>query len=112
DIHRYQRKSKKVVTERKEHFADLLHSHFKDRIKFTIPSSGLAFWIRFPDFFSLTHLQAKAKERGLLIPSICLYQNRRITALRLGFAHLNLQEMEEAVQLLAESYEEVIPILP
>ena len=112
DIYRYQRKSKKVVTERKEHFADLLHSHFKDRIKFTIPSSGLAFWIRFPDFFSLTHLQAKAKERGLLIPSICLYQNRRITALRLGFAHLNLQEMEEAVQLLAESYEEVIPILP
>jgi len=108
DIHRYQRKSKKVITERKELFAQLLHNHFKNRITFTIPDSGLAFWIRFKDFFPLTHLQKKAREKGLLIPSICLYQNRTITALRLGFAHLNPQEMEEAVKILGEGYWEVV----
>lgn len=108
DIHRYQRKSKKVIAERKELFAQLLHIYFKKQIAFTIPDSGLAFWIRFKDFFPLTHLQEKARERGLLIPSICLYQNRKITALRLGFAHLNPQEMEAAVKLLAEGYGEVV----
>ncbi|WP_310992193.1 PLP-dependent aminotransferase family protein [Aequorivita marina] len=108
DIHRYQRKSKKVITERKELFAHLLQTYFKDQIEFTIPDSGLAFWIRFQGFVSLNRLQDKTKEKGVLIPSVCLYQNRKIIALRLGFAHLNPQEMEAAVKLLAESYTEVI----
>ncbi|MGC1632924.1 MAG: PLP-dependent aminotransferase family protein [Gelidibacter sp.] len=104
DIHRYQRKSKKVIAERKELFAGLLIKHFNDQINFKVPPSGLAFWIRFKETFSLTQLQKKAREKGLFIPSICLYQNRSLTALRLGFAHLNPQEMEEAVKLLEEAY--------
>ena len=108
DIHRYQRKSKKIIAERKDLFAGLLHAYFKNTITFKIPLSGLAFWIRFNTSFSLTHLQKKAKEKGLFIPSICLYQNRSITALRLGFAHLNPQEMEQALQVLQEAYGEVI----
>src|SRR3546814_1593629 len=66
-------------------FAQLLDTYFKYRITFNVPASGLAFWIRFNDPFSLTHLQKKAREKGLLIPSICLYQDRTISALRLGF---------------------------
>lgn len=104
DILRYQRKSQKVIGERKALFAQLLNTYFKNQITFNIPVSGLAFWIRFNDSFSLTHLQAKAKEKGLLIPGICLYQNRSITALRLGFAHLSPQDMEEAVKILNEAY--------
>ena len=104
DIHRYQRKSKKIIAERKELFAALLHSHFQNRITFTIPPSGLAFWIRFKDGFSLTQLQKKARDKGLFIPSICLYQNRSLTALRLGFAHLNADEMAEAIKILEQAY--------
>lgn len=74
---------------------------------FTIPGSGLAFWIQFKERISLTDLQKKSREKGLFIPMICLYQNRRITALRLGFAHLNLQEMQEAVGILSEAYREL-----
>lgn len=108
DIHRYQRKFKKAIAERKEMFARMLSTHFENQIDFTVPSSGLAFWIQFKSFFSLTHLQKRAGEKGLFIPSICLYQNRRIIALRLGFAHQNNQEMEEAVKILAEAYREVV----
>lgn len=107
DIHRYQRKSNKVIAERKEVFAELLKNHFKDQIAFTIPVSGLAFWIQFKNIVSLTDLQKKAQEKGLFIPMTCLYQNRTVTALRLGFAPLNLQEMEEAVRLLSEAYTNV-----
>lgn len=108
DIHRYQRKSIKVIAERKEMFTRLLNTHFEGLITFTIPSSGLAFWIQFKDSFSLPDLQRKAKEQGLFIPKICLYQNRNLTGIRLGFAHFNEKEMHEAVQLLSAAYFELI----
>ena len=107
DIHRYKRKVQKVISERKESFAHLLNSQFKDQIAFSIPPSGLAFWIRFRDPFSLTQLQERSRKNGLLIPGICLYQDRRLTALRLGFAHLNQQDMETAIKILTEAYREV-----
>lgn len=110
DIHRYQRKSKKIINERKDLFASLLTTYFGNHITFEIPPSGLAFWIRFNQFFLLTHLQRKAREKGLSIPSICLYQNKSVTALRLGYAHLNPLEMEAAISLLYEAYKDVIPI--
>lgn len=110
DIHRYQRKSTKVIAERKETFAGLLRTHFKNEITFTVPVSGLAFWIQFKNPVSLTDLQKRAKEKGLFIPMTCLYQNRTVTALRLGFAPLNQQEMHDAVQLLGEAYFEVIEV--
>ncbi|HAV54571.1 MAG TPA: GntR family transcriptional regulator, partial [Aequorivita sp.] len=108
DIHRYQRKSKKIIAERKEMFAQLLKRYFKHRIAFTIAPTGLAFWVQFPDFFPLKDLQREARKKGLVLPSLCLYQKRNLTALRLGFAHLNPQEMDTAVRLLSEAYYEVV----
>ena len=65
-------------------------------------------WIQFKKSLSLTDLQKKAQAKGLFIPMTCLYQNRTVTALRLGFATHTLQKMEEAMQLLEETYFEVI----
>lgn len=112
DIHRYQRKSQRVLSERKKLFARLLELYFPGRIDFDPPASGLAFWIRFREPVSLTRLQEKAGEKGLVIPGVCLYQNRRMAALRLGFAHLDPQDMEEAVKALFEAYKEVIGAFP
>lgn len=108
DIHRYQRKSKKIIAERKELFTQLLNRYFKHRIAFTIAPTGLTFWVRFPDFFPLKDLQREARKKGLVLPSVCLYQKRNLTALRLGFAHLNPQEMDTAVRLLSDSYYKVV----
>ncbi|MGE8293147.1 MAG: PLP-dependent aminotransferase family protein [Sphingobacterium sp.] len=108
DIFRYQRKFQKIVAERKDLFAQLLHSNFENEITFEVPVSGLAFWIRFKFSFSLTILQEKAKEKGVLLPSNCLYQNRTVTALRLGFAHLDEKDMCDAVSLLHEAYQETV----
>ncbi|PUV21517.1 PLP-dependent aminotransferase family protein [Sphingobacterium athyrii] len=111
DIFRYQRKFQKIVAERKDLFAQLLHNHFGDQITFEVPVSGLAFWVRFNSSFSLTALQERAKEKGVLLPSNCLYQNRTITALRLGFAHLDERDLCEAIQLLHEAYQELESVL-
>lgn len=108
DIHRYQRKSQRTVNERKKIFAELLELHFNGELNFKAPLSGLAFWLQFNNNVSLTRLREKARAKGLLVPGICLYQNRKIAALRLGFAHLNPQDMEEAIKLLAKAYQEVV----
>jgi len=104
DIFRYQRKFQKIVAERKELFAAQLRRCFDNQITFQVPASGLAFWIRFNVSLSLTALQEKARLKGLLLPSSCLYQNRKVTALRLGFAHLDEQSMVDAIHLLKEAY--------
>src|SRR5690606_13871750 len=108
DIFRYQRKSQKMINERKGMFPQLLNTYFKNKITFNTPASGLAFWIQVNDPLSLTQLQKTEREKGLLIPSICQYQNRTLTALRLSFARLHQQDMEETMKLLKESYQEVI----
>ncbi|WP_223580885.1 PLP-dependent aminotransferase family protein [Sphingobacterium sp. GVS05A] len=108
DIFRYQRKFQKIIAERKDLFAQLLQGNFENKVTFEVPVSGLAFWIRFNVSFSLTILQEKAKEKGVLLPSNCLYQNRTVTALRLGFAHLDEKDMCDAVRLLHEAYQETI----
>src|SRR5690606_17942787 len=107
DIHRYQRKVQKLIRERKETFAQLLESTFQEEITYSIPVSGLAFWIRFREPFSLSRLQEECQKKELMIPGQCLYQDKRITALRLGFAHLNPQEMRKAIQILYKAYLEI-----
>ncbi|WP_313156632.1 aminotransferase-like domain-containing protein [Sphingobacterium multivorum] len=108
DIFRYQRKFQKTIAERKELFAQLLLRHFEDQIRFEIPSSGLAFWIQFNRVVSLTALQEKVRLLGLLLPSNCLYQNKTVTALRLGFAHLDEQSMVTAISLLRAAYADLV----
>lgn len=112
DMLRYQRKFHKTVVERKELFAQLLQHYFQDSISFNIPTYGLAFWLRFNRSFSLTALQDRARLKGLLLPSNCLYQNRMVNALRLGFAHFDEADMSDAIRLLHEAYEEVLTKKP
>ena len=107
DILRYQRKSNKTYQVRKTSFTNLLRSYFKDTVIFQVPESGLAFWINFKATFSLLQLQTKALELGLLIPKSCIYQTKTVTALRLGFAHLNEIDMESAIKILFQAYEAV-----
>lgn len=105
DFFRYQKKALKVYKERMLHFEALLEHYFEEEIKFERPSNGFAFWIEFQQQISLTKLGQELKSRDVFLPRICMYQNRKQTGLRLGFAHWTIEEMEEFVVLLRESYE-------
>lgn len=112
DFLRYQRKARKSIEERKQWFAQRLRHYFKDAIDIQIPPSGLAFWILFNTKISLIRLQQICREYDLFIPNICLYQNRDIQALRLGFAHLNPVEIEAAIARLHQAFQKLIPVIP
>lgn len=105
DLFRYQKKAIKIYRERMLHFEALLKQYFGESIKFERPANGFAFWIEFQEQISLVKLAQEMKSRDTFLPRICMYQNKNQTALRLGFAHWDLEEMEEFMRLFWESCE-------
>lgn len=104
DIHRYRRKAIKTYLLRRNLFASLLKNQFPTQLDFTIPKGGLAFWLEIKQPISLSSWTNKCQELGLFIPRTCLYQNQQTTAFRLGFGHLNEEEMRKAVAILKEGF--------
>lgn len=104
DMLRYRRKILKIYQERRKTFSELLQQYFKEEIFFQIPTGGLAFWIEFKSKISLVQLSEKCLQNGLYIPKYCLYQDRKITAIRLGFAHLSEEEMYKGLEILQGAF--------
>lgn len=108
DIHRYERKAIENASTRRKVFAKQLDANFGKTINYVVPSGGLAFWIKFPPTVSLQKIGEKCAEKGLFIPQICRYQNSKISALRIGYAHLNPALIKESCQILKQAYDEVL----
>lgn len=102
DIHRYRRKALKAYEERRNLFDKLLQDHLSDRVNYSKPRGGLAYWIELGQHIRLSKLMKTTAESGLFIPRICCYQNRKITALRLGFSDMNEEEMETRIALFSK----------
>ncbi|PRY54451.1 GntR family transcriptional regulator/MocR family aminotransferase [Arcticibacter pallidicorallinus] len=107
EVHRLSKKNRKIYKERRDHFVSLLKENLGQRIKFEVPSRGLAIWVEWLDKFSLVRLQKECAARGLFLPNTILYQTRALTATRLGFGHLNKEEMETAVTILRTSLQAI-----
>ena len=73
-----------------------------------VPKGGLAVWLCFSPKISLIKLAEKAKTYNLFLPKTILYQNKNMCAIRLGFGHLNVEEIEVVVKILKTSFEDVI----
>lgn len=101
EINRYLKKSLKVYKERRDHFASLLKHHLDEFIDFKIPSGGLAFWAEWKTPMNLMNLSRKCAHNNLFIPKTLLYQNRNLTAMRLGFGNFTENEMEKTVEILS-----------
>lgn len=103
EMHRYLKKIKKIYTERRDYFSELLNEKLKEEISFEVPQGGLAFWVEWKNNLNLGKLKKECEKNGLFLPQNILYQNKNISATRLGFGHLNFEEMEKAVEILKES---------
>lgn len=101
EINRYLKKSLKIYKERRDHFASLLKHHLDEFINFKTPSGGLAFWAEWKTPINLMNLSRKCAHNNLFIPKTLLYQNRNLTAMRLGFGNFTEDEMEKAVEILS-----------
>ncbi|SHL03140.1 PLP-dependent aminotransferase family protein [Flavobacterium chilense] len=108
EVHRLSKKNKKIYKERRDYFVLLLKEKLGPKIKFKTPARGLAVWIEWLDTFNLITLQKECASNGLFLPKTLLYQTKNLTATRLGFGHLETEEMENAISILCKSIEEII----
>jgi GntR family transcriptional regulator/MocR family aminotransferase len=107
DFFRYQKKTMKVCHERMLYFELLLTEYFGKSIYFEKPRNGFAFWIEFKEQISLIKLSQQLTSKGVFLPRICMYQNKKKIALRLGFAHWTPDEMKAFMILFKESYQAI-----
>jgi GntR family transcriptional regulator / MocR family aminotransferase len=97
-LKRYTAKSLKTYRERRDFTCELLKSELGDVINFKIPDGGMAIWANFDMQFSLTELSKKVAKKGLYLSDGSSYGD--LNACRMGFASMNLKEIEEAVGVL------------
>lgn len=105
EIHRLLKKSVQVYKARRDLLCKELSVVFGDLIQWEKPLGGLAVWISFTPPISLIKLAEKALEEQLTIPKNILYQTQNICGMRLGFGHLNEEEIPLIVQKLKKAYD-------
>ncbi|MBE8728259.1 PLP-dependent aminotransferase family protein [Flavobacterium hungaricum] len=108
EAHRLSKKNKKIYKERRDHFTALLNEKLNGSIKFKVPQRGLAVWVEWLDRFNLIQFQKECAANGLFLPKTILYQTKDLTATRLGFGHLEKEEMEKAVSILSSSLKSIV----
>lgn len=106
DIGRHLKKTNKIYHERRDHLVLLLKAHLPDDMAFKTPDGGFAIWAQYRNGLRAGPVAAKAAEMGLGISDGSGYyhdDNGRDEFIRLGFASLNLKELEEGVEILARA---------
>jgi GntR family transcriptional regulator/MocR family aminotransferase len=104
EIHRLIKKNILVYKQRRDFLYQCLQENFKDAIRFKKPTGGLAIWLQFNTVISLVQLSEQALRHGLFLPKTILYQDKDTCAIRLGFGHLNEEEIEIIVKKLKQAY--------
>jgi GntR family transcriptional regulator/MocR family aminotransferase len=111
DISRHLKKANKIYHERRDVFCRLLIEQLGDYLKFKIPDGGFGIWAQYQNGLHTKQVAACAAEMGLTISAGCDYfhnQDDSNNFVRLGFASLNLNEMEEGVDLLGKAVRKLV----
>ena len=104
EIYRLMKKNIIVYKQRRDYLCKLLSEHFDEIAQWNVPSGGLAVWLCFHQTISLVKLAEEAEKLDLLLSKNILYQNKYICAIRLGFGHLNHEEILNVIQKLKNAY--------
>jgi GntR family transcriptional regulator/MocR family aminotransferase len=108
EIHRLLKKNILVYKQRRDFLYQCLEENFKDAVRFKKPTGGLAIWLQFNTVISLVQLSEQALRYDLFLPKTILYQDKDTCAIRLGFGHLNEEEIEITVKKLKQAYDSTL----
>jgi GntR family transcriptional regulator/MocR family aminotransferase len=106
DISRHLKKANKTYHERRDVLCRLLHEKLAGYISFKIPDGGFAIWVEYLNGLKPHEVAAKAATMGLTISNGTDYfydPAHPNNGIRLGFASLNIKEMEQAVEIWARA---------
>lgn len=102
EMERHFRKSLKIYKQRRNLFCEILKTDFNDVMTFKTPEGGLGIWTTFDKSIDLVKMAEEASKKGLYIGNGSFYKNESFitNALRMGFASLGDNEIEEALAIL------------
>ncbi|MFB9843406.1 MocR-like pyridoxine biosynthesis transcription factor PdxR [Mucilaginibacter ginsenosidivorans] len=105
DIGRHLKKTNKIYHERRDTFCNLLRERLGDNAAFKIPDGGFAVWLQYLNGLNAVAIAQKAAEMGLSVSNgeEYYYRSENNRFVRLGFASLNLKEIEQGVDILARA---------
>lgn len=108
EIYRLKKKSILIYKQRRDILCHYLSYYFEGIMTWEIPSGGLAIWLQFNTSISLVKLAEEAEKIDLFLPKTILYQDKNTCAIRFGFGHLNVEELEIVIIKLKSAYNAVI----
>lgn len=107
-IKRYLRKNLHIYQERRDFLCRLMQNKLSDAVNFNIPAGGLALWIEFRKPYSLKKIANLCLKKGLIINDGLNYSSKtkEPNGTRLGFASLDLEEIEKCFKMLSSAVKE------
>lgn len=97
ELTRHIKRSLKIYEQRRDMMHTMLENTFAGSACFTVPTGGLAFWVKFSGNIPLARIIDKAAA-GNVILNGSVHEN--YNALRMGFASLEKRDMEKAFSVL------------
>jgi GntR family transcriptional regulator/MocR family aminotransferase len=107
-IKRHLKKALLVYHKRRDLLCGYLKEKLSDIIDFKIPDGGLAIWAKFHKSVPLPPLTEKLKAQGIILSNGLIHNTPtlQLNATRMGFAWMNEEETQEAVDILTKTIRE------
>jgi GntR family transcriptional regulator/MocR family aminotransferase len=104
-IKRHLKKALLVYHKRRDLLCGYLKEKLSDIIDFKIPDGGLAIWAKFHKSVPLPPLTEKLKAQGIILSNGLIHNTPtlQLNATRMGFAWMNEEETQEAVDMLTKT---------
>ena len=105
ELKKHVRRVSKEYRARRTVLQDCLDQAFGARIQVREPEGGLALWVRFEEEIDVDKLASTALDHGVVVRSGRQFSpnDQPVNALRLGFASLDRDEIQQATQRLAQA---------
>ncbi len=109
EVLRHSLRARRVFHGRRDLLAQLLRTHLKHALSFEVPRGGLALWARVDDGIDVEAWARATLQRGARFFTGRQYapNGRPIPFVRLGFGHLDEDELREAVKAMAKGLTDV-----
>ncbi|WCM43411.1 PLP-dependent aminotransferase family protein [Flavobacterium sp. CBA20B-1] len=108
EMHRQVKKKILLYKTRRDAMCNALKNTFGDLINFNKPNGGLALFVQFKKPISLVKLSEQISKYNVTLPKHLLYQTKNICGIRLGFGHLNTEEIKHTIEMLRKAYDDLV----
>ncbi|MEQ1488485.1 MAG: PLP-dependent aminotransferase family protein [Methylotenera sp.] len=106
EIKKQNLRTHKIYSERRTYIADLINKELSEFVSFKLPHSGLALWLEVCPTIDMSKLLRDTKFAKVTVSTGATFSNigEHISAIRLGFANLNNDEISIGIMRLRAAF--------